>query len=324
MEWTQVRIFTTTAGIDRVAGILEGLNIGGFSIEDSRDFEEFLNDTSPNWDYVDDSLMALRDCESSVTAYLPRSPQGADMLYSLEQDIKALRESDAGRELGRLEIEQSIIREEDWANNWKQYFKPFTVGRRLLVLPSWEKCEATGERKVLTIDPGSSFGTGQHHTTRLCLEELERTVKEGDSVADIGCGSGILSIAALLLGARGVCAVDIDSNAVRIAGENLSLNGFNDEKVALFSGNILTDKALFEKIASRRYDVVVANIVADVLIAMADLFPALVKDGGVLICSGIIEPRRGEVKESIEQKGFAVLSSDSSGGWCEMAFSKKI
>jgi len=319
MNWTEVNIYTTTEGIDPVCGCLLGIGVTGFAIRDSKDFEEFLNDKTGNWDYIDDDLMNLRDCETCVTVYLPDDSQGADMLSALRSEMSALAERDENKAFGRLAAELANVREEDWANNWKQYFKPLTVGEKLVVKPSWEEYDKNDNRTVLEIDPASSFGTGQHNTTQLCLELIEKNLRTDDRVLDLGCGSGILSIAAILLGADNVTAVDISQNSVETAKENASKNSIPAENYRAYCGDIISDNALVEKIGGG-FDLIAANIVADVLIAMSPLFERFVKKGGKLILSGIITERADEVIEAVKSKGYTLVELREKDGWAAVAF----
>ncbi len=314
MEWTEVNIYTSAEGIELICAKLMDIGIKGFVIKDSADFNEFLENKNGQWDYIDDDLMGLADCETCITVYLPENNQGADMLTSIKNMLADVKKSDADGIYGRLEAELASIREEDWANNWKQYFKPFTIGEKLAVKPSWEEYSGDGKRKILEIDPASSFGTGQHHTTRLCLELLERSVKEGDRILDMGCGSGILSIAAMLLGAENSVAVDIEENAAATAKENARKNNISEEVYTAYFGNILSDAALADEIDDK-YDIITANIVADVLIAMKDHFVRYLKKGGILIISGIIEERMEEVFSAVESVGFIRQTVSVKEGW---------
>ncbi len=319
MNWTEVNIYTTTEGIDPVCGCLLGIGVTGFAIRDSKDFEEFLNDKTGNWDYIDDDLMNLRDCETCVTVYLPDDSQGADMLSALRSEMSALKIRDENKAFGRLAVELANVCEEDWANNWKQYFKPLTVGEKLVVKPSWEDYSGGDGRTILEIDPASSFGTGQHNTTQLCLELIEKNLCNGDRLLDLGCGSGILSIAAVLLGAEKVTAVDISQNSVETAKENASKNNISADKYTAYCGDIISDNTLVEKIGSG-FDIIAANIVADVLIAMSPLFEKFVKKGGTLILSGIITERADEVIEAMKSKGYALSEIREKDGWAAVSF----
>ena len=211
------------------------------------------------------------------------------------------------------------IREEDWANNWKQYFKPFKVGEKLVIKPSWEEYDNSDGRIILEIDPASSFGTGKHHTTRLCLEVLEKYLNKGDKLLDMGCGSGILSIGAMLLGADSAVAVDIEENAAVTAKENAVKNHISTGKYRTYFGNILTDEKLADEIDDK-YDIIAANIVADVLIAMKDSFRRYLRDGGILIVSGIIEERMDEVIDALISAGFKDPKPEVREGWAAVKF----
>ena len=204
--------------------------------------------------------------------------------------------------------------DEDWENNWKIYYKPLEIGERLLVRPSWEQADDTG-RIVLSLDPGMAFGTGSHHTTRMCLEFLEKTVKDGDDMIDLGCGSGILSIGALLLGAKEALAVDIDPIAEKIAYENAAMNDITPDKYTVLIGDVLSDTALQDRLCEKRYDVVAANIVASVIIELTKIVPRMIKPDGVYIMSGIIGERLDEVLAALEENGFEVLEVRAGDDW---------
>lgn len=321
MEWTEVNIYTSTEGIELLCAKLMDIGIKGFAIQDPEDFNEFLENKEGKWDYIDDDLMGLSDCETCVTVYLPGNSQGADMLTAVRTMLAAMKAQDEGHIYGRLEAELSSIREEDWANNWKQYFKPLTIGKKLVVKPSWEEYENTDERIVLEIDPASSFGTGQHHTTRLCLELLEKSINGSENVLDLGCGSGILSIGAILLGAESAVAVDIEENAAAAARENAQKNNISSEKYMVHCGNILCNDELADKIDTK-YDIITANIVADILIAMKNCFVRYIKEKGTLIVSGIIVERMDEVISAIESVGFTKCEVNEKEGWAAVKFTK--
>lgn len=324
MNWTQVDIYTTTEAIDLLSSKIQDLGIRGCMVQDAQDFQEFLEQKDGRWDYLEDGLMELAHCETCITVYLPEDGQGAETLSALRDMLAQLRAADPEHTYGRLEMQCSGIREEDWANNWKQYFKPFPVGKKLYIKPSWEAptAEAAG-RTVLEIDPASSFGTGQHHTTRLCLELMESEIQPSATrLLDLGCGSGILFIGGLLLGAKSAYAVDIEENAVRIAGENAAENHLDPDSYTISCGNVITDAALTDAIGTG-YDVITANIVADVIKAMAPLFPRFLKPDGTLILSGIITERADEVLETVTAQGFAVLEKREASGWCAVKLCRK-
>lgn len=321
MNWTELDIYTTTEGIDLITAGLMDIGIKGFAIKDANDFNEFLQNKEGNWDYLEDDLMQLAECETTITVYIPENNQGAEMLTAIHSMLRGIKETDTDGLYGRLETAMSNICEEDWANNWKQYFKPLKIGSRLLVKPSWEEVEDTS-RTILEIDPASSFGSGQHYTTKLCLEFLDKLDLNEKRILDLGCGSGILSIAAMLLGAKEAAAVDIEENAVRVAMENASKNNISDLAYTAMCGNVISDSELVEKIGSG-YDIITANIVADILIAMKELFYRFLKPGGTLIISGIIDERKEEVTDAVTNAGFDIVESYEESGWAAVMLIKK-
>ena len=317
MFWTEAAVFTTTEGIDVVAGILLLNDVNGYSVEDSKDFNDFLERREIYWDYIEDDLFKLKECETKVTFYLPDNNQGRERLASIREALERLKADDTENIFGRLAVDITKIADEDWENNWKQYFKPFPVGEKLAIKPTWETYENTESRTVIELDPSSSFGTGSHMTTRLCLEAIEKCVDNSTTnLLDMGCGSGILGIAANLLNPDvDITAVDIEENSVRIAKENAEINKLSDEKFHAHCGNVLMDKALYELVCSKKYDVIAANIVSDIIILMAPMFKKVLADKGTLICSGIITERTDEVEEALIKAGFKTVSKQDNNGW---------
>ena len=313
MDWLEIKIFTNTEGIEHIGGMLLMLGINGYSVEDKNDFEEFLTQTEIYWDYVDESLNRLKTVETTVTFYVTDDAEGREQLSLVRSELERIR-SNVGDSLGRLEMEISGLQQCDWENGWKKYFKPFTVGDSLIIIPSWEQIPEGNTRKVLTIDPGMSFGTGQHHTTKLCIEALEKCVFDRCKILDLGSGSGILSIASLLFGAGSATAVDIDHLAVDVSKENAGLNNFYEPEFTAYQGDILSDDEVKAKI-SGKYDIVVANIVADILIAFAPVFKDYMHENTRLICSGIIAHRLDDVKNALEQNGYKILSEKEESEW---------
>ena len=316
MQWLELAVYTTDAGTELVCGALSGAGVDMVSIEESRERAmAFLNERAVYWDFADaEHIGTDTPC---VKAYLADVPESLETLARVKAAIHALKSLDTGIDAGPLTLVVNRVCDEDWANNWKAYYKPLPIGSRLLVLPSWEPEPAGHGRTVLRLDPGVAFGTGSHHTTRMCVEFLEQAVKPGCRMLDLGCGSGILSIAALLMGAREAVAVDIDPVAEHIAAENAALNGVDPANYHVHIGDLITDAALCERIAGA-YDVVCANIVADVILAIAPFARRCVKPGAPLIVSGVIDERADEVAAGLEALGFAVRQTARAEGWVAM------
>lgn len=310
----QVDIYTSSEAIDGITGALQDYGVTGFIIKDGADFEDFLADKNANWDYVDDSLMALKNAEPCITVYVHENAQGRETLEAIRALVESYKAKNSDGFYGNIRMELANVKEEDWANNWKQYYKPFRIGKSLVIKPSWEQVEPKAGDKILEIDPASTFGTGQHHTTKMVMETLETVIKGGERVLDLGCGSGILSIAALLLGANDVTICDIFENAVKTASENIEKNNFTSEKYRAFCGDIISNSALRGKIGGG-FNVICANIVADVIIGMSGLFADFLAEGGVLIVSGIIDERLDEVLEALSENGWKKVSALNEEGW---------
>ena len=314
MDWIKVTVYTTSDGIEPVSGRLYQLGITGLEIDDERDFKDFLENNKQYWDYVDEELVKEKEGETRVSAYVSDNPAGYEMLAAIRSSMAELKELDGDNEFGRLETETLSLNEEDWANNWKKYFHPMEIGEKILIKPEWEELSDKTDRIVFNVNPGMTFGTGSHYTTQLCIESLEKYIAPGSRMLDLGCGSGILSIISLLLGAAEATAVDIDPNAVDVAYENAERNGVDKSKYHVYAGNILTDTGLQQKI-SGKYDVVAANIVADVIIGLTPKAREYMKDGGVFITSGIIEDRVEDVKAALIENGFEITDIKQRKDW---------
>ena len=300
MQWIEVSVPTRSDEIDDVCAQLAELGAGGMVVEDEADFQDFLEHNHQYWDYVDDALEAQFRGVSRIKFYLSDDDDGRAQLASIRAGI--------GRELTT-----ATVRDSDWENNWRQYYQPIEVGEKLVVVPEWLDAPADG-RIALRLDPGLIFGTGSHPTTRMCLAALEQYAGAGKTALDLGCGSGILSIAALLLGARDAFACDIDDKCVGVAYENAALNGIGREHYTVRAGDVLSDKRLAREFGGD-YDIVVANIVADVIIALAPQVRPLLKKGGLFLCSGIIDDRAVEVADALRLAGWAIMEARESEGW---------
>ena len=323
MEWIEATIYTSTEGIEPVTGRLYQLGITGVSIEDETDFNDFLENNKNLWDYVDDDLAEKMRGETKVIFYIPDSSDGIETLSSVKQSISELKNLDTDNIFGRLDIDTGNLSEEDWANNWKQYFHTLEIGERIIVQPEWEEYKADANKIVFRINPGMSFGTGSHHTTKMCIEALDKVVKENSEILDLGCGSGILSLISILLGAKSAFAIDIDPLAVDISYQNAELNNISGQAFYAKAGNVLDDDSLVDEILSKTYDVVAANIVADVIIPLTPLAYKAVKDDGVFITSGIIEDRIDDVTSALTEAGFKIIEVKRSADWAAFVCKKK-
>ena len=315
MDWTKVTIYTTTEGIEPVSGRLMQLGITGLVIEDESEFNEFLEETKDTWDYVDEDLVKAMSGDTRVIAYISDDASGRELYTSIKSTIAELSAMDIDGRYGRLEIETQSTKTEDWANAWKQYFHTMEIGDKILVKPQWEELTEPTDRVVFNINPGMSFGTGSHETTQLCLAQLEKYITPGCNMLDLGCGSGILSVVSLLLGAKDAVAVDIDPNCIDTAYENADMNNIDRDRYTVISGNVVTDPDVKAVISQHKYDVVAANIVADVIIGLAPSAYKYKKDGGVFITSGIIDGRQEEVREALVKEGFTVVDMQRRKDW---------
>ena len=310
MDWMEITVLTSTAGADMVSQILMDAGSSGTMIEDKNDVAANQRPEG-QWDIIDEEIARRIGDDVKVTGYYEVDAGLNDRVRFVEGEIRRIKGMDLGFDAGKLEILQQTFAEEDWAENWKKAFKPLRLGRHMLVKPGWADCEVLPGDKVIEIDPGMAFGTGTHETTGMCVELVEKYVSLGATAIDVGTGTGILAIAAAHMGARDVLAIDIDRVAVRVAKENVRINGF-EEIIRCQAGDLLEN---VDEVA----DVVIANIIADVIIAIAAPVKAHIRAGGVFICSGISAERRQDVLDALDAAGYAVLDVCDRGGWCAMA-----
>ena len=311
MEWLELKIDTSPSGLDAVTELLEQQGVTGVMIDDEADFKEFLEHNRQYWDYVDEALLQEKTGVSRVTFYLERNEAALDVIARVRMAMSDLKK--ARPECGPLLLTIDNVADADWENNWKRFYKPMEIGERLLVVPQWEEARDDGRVK-LVLNPGLTFGTGSHATTRLCLQALDKYIRGGEKILDLGCGSGILSIAALVLGAGEAFACDIDEKCVDVAYENAALNGVGKDRYTVRWGDVLTDKALQAEFGGG-YDMVVANIVADVIMGLSDKVRPFLKEGGLFLCSGIIDDRAEEVFTKLRADGWTVIEQHDSEGW---------
>lgn len=299
MDWTEVCIRIPAAVVDEAAAIANMVVPYGIYIEDYSDLEQGAREIA-HIDLIDEDLLAKERDTALIHLYISPEENPAEAIAFLRERYTAVGIDHA--------VDANNVREEDWANNWKKYFKPLPVGEKILICPSWETAENPDNRAVLSIDPGMAFGTGGHDTTRLVLETLEKYVTDGVDFLDVGCGSGILSIAACLLGAGRALGIDIDALAVKTAIENGELNGLTAPKYEIRLGDLARD-------VDGTFPVIAANIVADAIIMLSPAIPSLLAEDGVYIVSGIIDTREQDVLAALDNCGFAVVERHEHGGW---------
>lgn len=298
MQYKEIIIECAEAEIDAVCERLTELGCGGFVIENESDFREFLENNRQYWDYVDEALEQSYSGVSRVKCYLEANGEGEKMLDSIKRFY---------------EVTVNDVADSDWENNWKDYYKPIEIGRRLIVVPEWESADAA-DRVAIRLDPGLMFGTGSHATTRMCLEALEGFAGEGKRVLDLGCGSGILGIGSLVLGSEYCIGVDIDPKAPDIVMDNAALNGIGDDRMKVYAGDIIGDASL-RKMLGTGFDIVLSNIVSDVIIPLAPFVRGFMAADAVFITSGIIDGREDEVRAALEAAGFEVMTHMHEEEW---------
>ncbi len=306
IKWLEVAVNTTPDRLDQVCAKLAAAGMDSLVIEDEQDFLSFLEQNRQYWDYVDQELLDRMKGVTRVKFYVTDDEDGKKQL---EQYTRGLDQ----------EFTATPLTDNDWAYSWQKYYKPLEIGQRLYVVPQWMGEEPVPVGRVpFYLNPGLTFGTGSHASTQLCLEGVEEHTVPGRDVLDLGCGSGILSIAALCLGARSAVAVDIDPKAVDVAYENAALNGIGRDRYTVRAGNVLSDRALAAELAQKKYHLVLANIVADVIIPLAPQVPGLLEEDGVFLCSGIIDTRTREVENALKQAGLTVTKKREKTGWAAL------
>ena len=299
MKWLELHIDTARAGLEPVSELLREQGVEGLVIDDEADFKDFLENNHQYWDYVDEDLEASMKGKSRITFYLQADDEGFAKLGQLRTALQGFKEAHAGK-YGTLLMTMENLQDADWENNWKQYYQPLPIGQKLLVVPEWLHPDNPEHRVEVLLDPGMIFGTGAHASTQMCMRELEKAIQGGECVLDLGSGSGILSITAILLGAAHATGVDIDPKAEDIARENAAINQIFADRFTAVTGDVIGDKAMMESLKGH-YDVVLANIVADVIIPLSRVVPEFLQEDSIFICSGILSTRLAEVLAALEK-----------------------
>lgn len=310
MDWMEAVVHTTTMGADIVSEVLMNAGAVGTSIEDRYDVTSSKK-SDGMWDMIDEEVLAHMSEDVLVKAYFKNDASVKETLMLVGEKLADIRRIDMGFDIGSLTLEHQSVDEQDWAENWKKYYKPFRAGERLVIKPSWEPYEAQADDLVLELDPGMAFGTGTHETTYMCMEQLEKYVTPGCKAIDVGCGSGILALAAAKLGAKDVLAIDLDELAVKVAIENTEKNGLSG-CVRVVHGDLL------EK-SEEQADVIVANIIADVICFLCGPAKKHLLPGGTFICSGIIREREEDVQRALAAAGYTVCNRLAKGEWVCLA-----
>ncbi|BDR65005.1 ribosomal protein L11 methyltransferase [Clostridium tetani] len=301
-DWIELTIITSSQAVEAVSAILYNTDVQGIAIEDSKDVE-FQKKNKGDWDYFDETLINIEE-GAVIKAYYREDESFMKYLKYIEESVKNLEQ--LGFDKGKGIVTTSKVNEEDWENNWKKYYKPTRVGEKIVIKPIWEEYEENPEEIILELDPGMAFGTGTHETTRMCIESLEKYVKEEDVVFDIGTGSGILGIAAAKLNAKKVIGVDLDEVAVDSAKKNV---GFNQlDNIEILHGDLM-------EVVKGKCNIIVANIIADIIILLSKDVKKFLENGGYFISSGIIKDRKEEVVDSLKENGFKIEEIKEQGEW---------
>ena len=315
MKFIETKIYTSEQGFEPLSGVLMKIGLTDFVVEDPADIAELLDKKkSYDWDYIDETVLAMKDNEPNIVLYLEDTDEGRKTLQKVKLAVMELKGKEMeglfgdGVTLGRLYVEENIIDDETWKNNWKEFFKPSKVTERIVIKPTWEDYKDQSGELVIELDPGMAFGTGTHPTTSMCMKFMEQYAGQFKSVIDVGCGSGVLSVAAVLLGAEDVTGVDIDPQAVLIAKENVRINGF-DDRIRILHGDLT-------KGIDMKADLIVANLMADLIVLLSESVLNNLVPEGLFVSSGILIKKQKEVKAAIKGAGFEVIDLLEEGEWC--------
>lgn len=311
MKYFEIKIYTTTEGIEAVSDLLMMSGFNTFVIEDGTVVDELLNkENDYEWDYVSQEVMDSRFAESNITLYMEAEKAAA--VKDIAEAVSKLKDRDKDGIYGRLSVESRLASDDEWKDKWKEYFKPSKISDNIVVCPSWETYVAEKDEQIIKIDPGAAFGTGTHATTRMCILLLEKYIDGDDEfILDLGCGSGILSIAAALCGAKHIKGVDIDPDAVKVSIENTEKNGMSDI-IEISHGDVTKGLGF-------KADIIVANLMAELIVELIPDIVEHLQGRGIFISSGILSEKKEMVKNAIISKGLKVTEVIEEGGWCAIA-----
>ncbi len=303
MAWLEIKLTIPHGRVEDTAAVLTAQGFSELVIEDEGQFADFLEENRAYWDYIDEALQEKLQGLSQIRLYLEDSDEsGRTRLTALAQSLS-------------VPMEIIPLQEENWEESWKENYTAVEIGQRLVVLPYWQAPEYRGDRLPVILDPGLTFGTGTHPSTQMVLRAMERWVKKGSRCLDLGSGSGILSIAALRLGAQSAIGVDIDPKAEDIARENAAYNDFFSPAFTALTGNVTADHAFMQALAQNTYDVVLVNIVADVIVGLSSILPTFLTDNSILICSGILDSRLADVQSALQAAGLEITDIYTQEDW---------
>ena len=322
MDYLEITVSTASDGIEIVANALTSGGFDSLVVEDQAEYETFLEDNRAYWDYIDEEFQEKLQGLSRIKLYLEVDGTEDKQLDKLSRIITFLRKRFPDKDLGSLEIEQKLLPETNWEESWKDNYPAQYVGQNLIVLPYWNADETEGRIPII-LDPGLTFGTGAHPSTQMVMEFMEQLVQPGMRVIDLGSGSGILSIAALRLGAASAIGVDIDPKAESIARENAAYNQFGPECFSAVTGNVTEDEELMAKLSEGGYDIVLVNIVADVIIGLAPVLKNFMKENALVLCSGILDVRENDVAAALNAAGLEIVARKEKEDWRSLALRRR-
>lgn len=311
MNWTEVQIKTVSKNEDLISNILYDVGAAGLVIEDPNDILE-LEQFEINWDFIDSNLIDLLEDEVVIKAYFPDDEYLDEIISNIKNQIKRSSFIDDKD----IQITLTLLDDNDWAESWKKHYKPFKIGPNILIKPSWENVEIEDGNILIELDPGMAFGTGTHETTWMCTEAIEKYIKKGDTLYDIGCGSGILSIVAVKLGAEKVVGVDLDPISVKTSRENILINNV-ENNIEIREGNLL-------EVVDEKADIIVSNIIAEVIAKMSKDLKRYIKDDGIFIASGIILEKISLVEDALKESGFEILEIVKKNEWALIAAKNRL